>query len=565
MKTRSSSFLAVVFTALASLSCSDNSVTVTAPDAWPVIRSYDRNHLCNIALPLGGIGTGTVSIAGNGELKDWRLNDMPLTGSGSAGSFENAPFFAIYATTGSSDPVVRALTGPACRERDQDGGGDNDLLHGFPGFANASFDAAFPFGQVHLSDNEMPVDVTIKAFNPMVPGEPEVSGLPVAALYFEVRNKTINNVIVSVCGTMRNFTGIDGSEPAIRPGGEAGTAGSVQGNNDYIIYRDIQGIFMSSGSAGQIDSTRGTIALSTAGEDTISWRTGSAASDLAGAIKEVRDDFSGDGDLTEPPVKPEGQLFASLAVKDTIGPGQSRYFRFIITWHFPVRKNPLGQGNNINFYSLDFVNAWDVTKKIIPYMPMLESNTILFVRTLIASDLPQRTLEASLADLADLRSERIYRTADGKLHMPDVGDYSGKRSGVTSAPEKNSYKMIHFLYGKLAETMEETEKSLEPESEMTGWAALAARTGFSYSPVDQSFRIRSSEGVTFWSNGYAWGECVVSGRGRVKELKVKVYGGELGIRKVILKGYGERVVSDRSTVIRTGEESTYSVLREPRR
>src|SRR5690606_25699475 len=113
----------------------------------------------------------------------------------------------------------------------------------------ASFDAAFPFGQVHLSDDEMPVDVTIRAFNPMVPGEPEVSGLPVAALYFEVRNKTMDDVIVSVCGTMRNFIGGSAGEPVMNPDVGGIPEGSGQPWNEYIFYRDIQGIYMSSGDA----------------------------------------------------------------------------------------------------------------------------------------------------------------------------------------------------------------------------------------------------------------------------------------------------------------------------
>ena len=35
----------------------------THPD-WPVLKTYDQDHLARIALPLGGIGTGTVSLGG---------------------------------------------------------------------------------------------------------------------------------------------------------------------------------------------------------------------------------------------------------------------------------------------------------------------------------------------------------------------------------------------------------------------------------------------------------------------------------------------------------------------
>ena len=34
------------------------------PQQWPVLKKYDKEHLYQIALPLGGIGTGTVSLGG---------------------------------------------------------------------------------------------------------------------------------------------------------------------------------------------------------------------------------------------------------------------------------------------------------------------------------------------------------------------------------------------------------------------------------------------------------------------------------------------------------------------
>ena len=38
------------------------------PQAWPVLKRYDRDHLYQVALPLGGIGTGTVSLGGAGRV-----------------------------------------------------------------------------------------------------------------------------------------------------------------------------------------------------------------------------------------------------------------------------------------------------------------------------------------------------------------------------------------------------------------------------------------------------------------------------------------------------------------
>ena len=41
--------------------------------------------------------------------------------------------------------------------------------HGLPRFSNCSFGAAYPFGQVRLSDPGVPVSVNIEALNPLDP------------------------------------------------------------------------------------------------------------------------------------------------------------------------------------------------------------------------------------------------------------------------------------------------------------------------------------------------------------------------------------------------------------
>ena len=43
---------------------------------WPVLKTYDNAHLTRIALPLGGIGTGTVSLGGRGDLRDFRVDAL---------------------------------------------------------------------------------------------------------------------------------------------------------------------------------------------------------------------------------------------------------------------------------------------------------------------------------------------------------------------------------------------------------------------------------------------------------------------------------------------------------
>src|SRR5438270_13072051 len=67
-------------------------------------REYRGEALREVAFPLGGIGTGTVSLGGRGQLRDWEIFNRP-------GKGKELPytFFAIWARPEGAAPVARAL------------------------------------------------------------------------------------------------------------------------------------------------------------------------------------------------------------------------------------------------------------------------------------------------------------------------------------------------------------------------------------------------------------------------------------------------------------------------
>lgn len=79
---------------------------------WPVLKHYDQQHLYRIALPLGGIGTGTVSLGGRGELRDWEIMNVPAKQFSTVTPGNNAPFFAIYTKEPGKEAQTTLLTGP---------------------------------------------------------------------------------------------------------------------------------------------------------------------------------------------------------------------------------------------------------------------------------------------------------------------------------------------------------------------------------------------------------------------------------------------------------------------
>src|SRR5689334_19126298 len=80
--------------------------TPPSPD-WPVLARYDAKHLTRIAMPIGGIGAGTISLGGRGDLRDWELVNRPAKGYAPPNTF-----FALWMKPDGAAPITRALEGP---------------------------------------------------------------------------------------------------------------------------------------------------------------------------------------------------------------------------------------------------------------------------------------------------------------------------------------------------------------------------------------------------------------------------------------------------------------------
>lgn len=450
------------------------SATVWKPADWPVLRHYDSRHLYRVALPLGGIGTGTVSLGGRGELRDWEIMNVPAKGYSTVTPGNNAPFFAIYAQPEGGSATTTLLAGPLSPAEYQHYEGRPVDHHGLPRFAEASFDAAYPFGQVHLSDPSLPVEVTVKGFNPLVPGDADASGLPVAVLSYAVTNKTGQAVDVAVCGSMRNFVGRDGSRYTNNWKGDFIPLGARRNENEYRSTDSLAGLFLYSDSVDHADPAWGTIALTTQPAGQVTWRTASVPDDWSNAMLNFWDDFSADGLLTEPQAqRREDDPMASLAVKRRIAPGATETFTFYLTWHFPNRK---AWSSTVvgNYYCQQFRDAWDAACGIVPRIPELEAQTLAFVRAFLSTSLPDEVKEAALFNLSTLRSQTVFRLPDGHLMgwegvMDRYGSCAGSCTHVWNYETATAY-----LFGELARSMRDVELTYatRPDGLMNFRAAL---------------------------------------------------------------------------------------------
>ncbi len=467
MRTKMTATVGVVLAALAI------AASAAAADG-PYLKHYDQQHLAQIALPIGGIGTGTVSLGGRGDLRDWEIANRPAKGFN-----PGSPFFAIRGRSADGKTFARALTGPVEAFQYAGASGVKDATNpGLPTFRTCSFDAGYPFGRVNLSDADLPVKVRVRAFNPLVPTDPEASGIPIAVLTYDVENLTDKDLDVTVCGTLQNFIGDDGTR-----------ALAAKNRNEFRHGDGLQGVFMSSDGVAKDAETWGTVALSTPDPGRVSYRTAWSPQGWGTSILEFWDDLLDDGQLKDWPADAKNDRpRASLAVQAGIAARGTRSFTFYLTWHFP---NRFAWSTTVvgNYYATRYADAWDAAVKTHPRLAALEAETEAFVDAFLKSDLPEVVKEAALFNLSTLRTQTCFRTADGRFFAWEgCGDKEGCCWG-SCTHVWNYEQAVAFLFGSLAKSLRETE--FGPETDDTGLMSFRAKL-----PID----------------GPAWGKAAADGQ-----------------------------------------------------
>ncbi len=426
---------------------------MTVSNSYPSLVKYNQDHLRQIGLPLGGIGTGVVSLGGRGNLHDWEIVNRPAKG------FDlEQTFFSLYAKSADGRVTACALEGvinPADYEGEMGSAVPN---HGLPRFRNCRFEAAYPFGQVFLSDPDVPLTARLEAFNPLIPTDSDNSGIPVAILRFVLQNDTDADIEAAVCGSLQNFIGGDGSH------------GAPKDNvNSYRDAEGLSGIYMTSNGVDQDSPQWGTLALSTPQRAGITHRTAWANLSWGDSLLDFWDDFIDDGMLEDRDPGGKDNPTASLCVPLDVPAGGSASITFFLTWHFPNRAAWKEAGSMQahgfdqagarigNYYTTQFADAWDAAAYTAKNLDWLEAETRAFVNSLVNSDLPDTVIEAALFNLSTLRSQTVFRTPDGFVFgWEGCFDKAGCCFG-TCTHVWNYEQATAFLFGGLAMGMREVE------------------------------------------------------------------------------------------------------------
>lgn len=421
------------------------------------LKTYTQKHSALRGL-LGGIGTGNISLDSCGSFQDFEIFGHPDKG-------QKLPynFFALWTRT-EGDPadtrVLEAFPDRSARKAMYHAG----ELMGLPRFSESRFTCRYPYYEIELSEKEFPFEVRIHAYTPFIPLDEDSSGMPFFKISYKIRNCSEKTAEVSVSASILNTAGFcsyDGFDRLIQKG---------RRTQKRVKAEKLNGILMQCEEIKEDDIAYGSMALASPQKATYktNWQYGG----WWDGAEEFWHDFSEDGELKEPVAKKEQttqeRCVSSMAVKQTLLPGEEKEFVFYVAWYFPNRYGWWPDGHEErnceketkifrNYYASLWKDAWEVLKDAWERREYLEGKSRAFSDALYQSSLGSDVVESLVASITVLRSCTCFRISDGTFFgwegcFPRGGSCAGNCTHVW-----NYAQTLAFLFPKLEQNMRLTE------------------------------------------------------------------------------------------------------------
>lgn len=378
---------------------------------------YQGQKTNEISFPLGGIGTGSIGLAGNGRLVDWEIFNHP-----NKGSFNGFSHFAIRAERDGKVLDARVLHGDlhppysgslSGQNYSSFGFGPNrEYLSGLPHFREVVFTGEFPLARLEFEEANFPGKVSLLAFNPFIPLNDFDSGIPAAMFEYEVTNTTEEALTYLLVGALTNPL----------PAYQMHTV-YAEGSQTYL--------HLHSDNDADIPSAIGDLTLAVEGGEISAqefWFRGAWFDSLEVYWREMSSQAGGLKPRSYPLERRGTNNTGSLGSRFSLAPGQSQRVRFVIAWSFPVVENNWNELENIaarqkglatrwkNYYATRFENSFASAQYALEHWQQLYAETLQFKQALYSSDLEPAALDAVAANLAVLKSATVLRLEDGTFY-----------------------------------------------------------------------------------------------------------------------------------------------------
>jgi uncharacterized protein (DUF608 family) len=430
-------------------------------------RRFTKDSLREIAFPLGGIGTGTVSLGGRGNLCDWEIFNRP-----NKGGVLPFTFVSMHLTGGGlTQPLIRVIERQPHPPYTGSDGVPRETALGLPRFREAVFTGSYPFARIDFLDAKLPVAVALEAFNPMIPLETADSSLPVAVLTYSVHNRSASRVNAALAFSIMNPVGYDGVTRL--SGRHAPFFGANL--NEFRACSGVCGLYLSS-SKYPADSPRyGSLAVVT-GAGGNSYRLQWEHGEWWDEFQKWWDEFLARGRFPNTTARTSDDKtteYATLASHFELKPGETRPVTFVLAWHFPSTEiywrsrgddfGPVPEAPKTtslkNQYGTRWPSAWEPAVDAMRRLDSLRARSQKYRDALYASTLPAPVIDAVSSQASILRTNTVM-VMDGNMTLAFEGcnDHAGCCPMNCTHVYNYEQAMAH-LYPDLERSMRETDFS----------------------------------------------------------------------------------------------------------
>ena len=427
-------------------------------------QKYENDYLSRIAFPIGGMGAGMFCMEGSGAISHMSIRHRPEI------FHEPCMFSAIHVKGLANGSKVIEGQSPLWKRfglsGSSNGLGENSW--GLPRFRQNSFLARFPFAEINLKDNDLPLDVKLKGWSPFIPADEDNSSLPAGAIEYTFRNTGTAAIEAIFSYHSRNFLRVNRR-----------TATDLVSSIDTIK----NGFILSQSGSAEEPFLQSHFAIFTDEPQTkvnYCWFRGGWFDPLTICWNDICE-----GIIQENPPVASDAPGASLFVPFTLKPNETKTIRLYMAWYVPLSnlkqgKDAVVEADKPNvpecccgdsdksccsstdefyrpWYSSKFNSINDVAAFWSQNYTDLKNKTQLFTDAFYGSTLPPEVVEAVAANLAIIKSPSVLRQYDGRLWgWEGCGDNAGCCAG-SCTHVWNYAQAIPHLFPAMERTLRETE------------------------------------------------------------------------------------------------------------
>ena len=410
---------------------------------------YENEALKEISFPLGGIGSGSIGLCGNGKLMDWEIFNRPAKGT-----INNYAGFVVKATDKTGKSYTKILMGDVTTDlmgqrdiialfRGYGFGPSRFSMCGFPHFKNCVFKGEFPVAEIRFSDDDFPGTVVLRAFNPLIPGQADDSSIPAA--FFEVlyENETGEDLDFTVSFTLSN---------------PYEASKNVSGKNGNVSY-----INLIHAGVSKEDKAYGDLTIATDGADVTAqayWYRGHWCDGTTVYWREISEQKR----LKERTYEENGKEDpCSLASYATISAGERKSFRYVLSWNVPHNFNYWSQDEADrdvlwkNYYATLFSDSVASATYSLNEWDRLYKETEKFRKAMFDTTLDEAVVDAASATLSVIKTPTVFRLENGEFYgWEGLHETAGSCEGTCQHVWNYAYALC-FLFPDLERSIRDLE------------------------------------------------------------------------------------------------------------